>query len=140
MGLSKNGRQSTAPRGDHKPTGAVKPSDINRPKGGGTKDFFSGELLYRPGIRRYYPFILYCCLLVIVYMGYTFNAQRTLREEISSRLRLQQLRSEALLLSSKRLDAVRYINLEEEIKSRKIELRQNNIPPVVIRKDERPER
>lgn len=138
--LSKNGRQSTAPRDDRKPMGAVKPSTVGHPRKNRTSDFFSGDVLSRPGVRRYYPFMLYCCLLVIIYIGFVYAYQRAQREEVSCRLRLQQLRSESLLYSSERLDVVRYINLEEEIEKRNIDIRQWNTAPVVIRKDEEQER
>lgn len=128
--MSQNGRQSTAP--DVKPIGAVAPDRGNRTSRG----IFSGDVLYSQTIRRHYPFALYCCLLIILYMGYIFNCQRTQREEIASRIELQKVRSRALLLSSERLEAVRHSNLTEEIQRRGLNLQQWNTPPVIIRRNE----
>ena len=128
--VSQNSRQRTAP--DVKPTGAVRPARTSNPSHG----IFSGDVLYRESVRRHYPFALYCCLLIILYMGYVFTCQRAQREEISSRIELQKVRSRALLISSEKLEAVRHNNLVEEIKRRGLPLKQWNTPPQIIRKDD----
>ena len=129
---SKNGRQTTAPRRDEKPVGAVKPSAINEAGRRSSKSIFSGDVLYNESVRRHYPFMLYCCLLILLYMGYIFTCQRTQREEISCRIELQRERSKALLLSSERLEATRHGNITEEIKRRGLNLKEWNTPPTVI--------
>lgn len=133
---SKNGRQSTAPRKDEKPVGAVKPSAINESGRRSSKSIFSGDVLYSKSVRRHYPFMLYCCLLILLYMGYVFTCQRAQREEITCRIELQRTRSKALLYSSERLRATRYNNLTEEIEKRGIEIKQWNNPPQVIKRIE----
>ncbi len=134
--LSKNGRQSTAPRKDEKPVGAVRPSAINESGRRSSKSIFSGDVLYSKSVRRHYPFMLYCCLLILLYMGYVFNCQRVQREEITCRIELQRTRSKALLYSSERLGATRYNNIVEEIEKRKIGIKQWNEPPKVIKRVE----
>lgn len=134
---SKNGRQATAPRRDEKPTGKVKPSEINASQKRTSKSIFSGDVLYNESIRRHYPFMLYCCLLILLYMGFIFTCQRTQREEIACRIELQRERSKALLYSSERLDATRHGNITEEIKRRGLNLKEWNTPPMVITKQER---
>lgn len=135
--LSKNGRQATAPRKkDEKPTGAVKPSAINEMSKRSSKSIFSGDVLYSKSVRHHYPFMLYCCLLVLLYMGYVFTCHRTQREEISCRIELQEKRAKALVYSSERLSATRYNNLSKEIERRGIKIKQWNTPPQVIKKEE----
>lgn len=131
----KNGRQSTEPLSDHKPMGAVKPSDITESRRKASRGFFSGDVLYRESVRRHYPFALYCCLLILLYMGYIFNCQRTQRQEITCRITLQRERSKALLLSSERLEASRHNNIIEEIERRGIDIRQWNEIPIIIRNE-----
>ena len=130
--VSKNGRQATAPRKDEKPMGAVKPSSIDEARRRSSKSIFSGDVLYNESVRRHYPFMLYCCLLILLYMGYVFTCQRTQREEIACRIELQRERSKALLYSSERLEATRHNNIVEEIKRRGLDLREWNTPPAVI--------
>ena len=131
--VSKNGRQATAPRKDEKPMGAVKPSRIDESRRRSSKSIFSGDVLYSESVRRHYPFALYCCLLILLYMGYVFTCQRMQREEISCRIELQRERSKALLYSTERLNATRYNNITEEIKARGIGIRQWNTPPTIIK-------
>lgn len=129
---SKNGRQATAPRRDEKPLGAVRPSKIDESKRRSSKSIFSGDVLYNESVRKHYPFMLYCCLLILLYMGYIFTCQRAQREEIACRIELQRERSKALLISSERLDATRYNNITKEIKRRGIKIQEWNTPAMVI--------
>ena len=133
---SKNGRQATAPRKDEKPTGAVTPSKINEAGKRSSNSIFSGDVLYSESVRRHYPFMLYFCLLILLYMGYIFTCQRTQREEIACRIELQKTQAKALLYSSERLQATRYNNITEEIAKRKIGIKQWNTPPKVIKRVE----
>lgn len=133
---SKNGRQATAPRKDEKPMGRVKPSAIDESRRRSSKSIFSGDVLYSKSVRRHYPFALYCCLLILLYMGYVFTFQRAQREEIACRIELQQKRSKALLYSSEKLQITRYNNIMEEIEKRGIGIKQWNTPPRVIKRIE----
>lgn len=129
--VSHNGRQSIAP--DVKPTGAV---GVKKERRHTSRGIFSGDVLYAERVRRHYPFILYCCALIIVYMGYTFTCQRAQREEIACRIELQRLRSKALLFSSERLEAVGYNEIIEQIEQRGIKIKPRKTPPTIIRKDD----
>lgn len=133
---SKNGRQAPAPRKDEKPMGSVKPSAIDESRRRSSKSIFSGDVLYSKSVRRHYPFALYCCLLILLYMGYVFTFQRAQREEIACRIELQQKRSKALLYSSEKLQITRYNNIMEEIEKRGIGVKQWNTPPKVIKRIE----
>lgn len=97
---------------------------------------FSGEVLYSDSVRRHYPFALYCCALVLIYMGFIFAGHRLQREEITCRIELQRLRSKSLILSTERLEAVSHDRLIEEIEKRGLKLKQHNTPPMVIGNNE----
>lgn len=129
---SKNGRQATAPRRDEKPLGAVRPSAVNEAKRRSSKSIFSGEVLLTAKVKKYYTFVLYCFLLMLLYMSYNFTCHRTQREEISCRIELQRVRSKALLISSERLDATRYNNITNEIKRRGIDIQAWSTPATKI--------
>ena len=116
--------------------GSVKPSAIDESRRRSSKSIFSGDVLYSKSVRRHYPFALYCCLLILLYMGYVFTFQRAQREEITCRIELQQKRSKALLYSSEKLRVTRYNNIMEEIEKRGIGVKQWNTPPKVIKKIE----
>lgn len=130
--VSVNGRQSTEPLRDVKPRGEVAPSVHDRSKKRSSTTFFSGEVLYNPTIRRHYPFAIYCCGLLLLYMGYLFACQRLQREEISCQLELQKLRSKSLLISTERHRATSHDNIIEEIERRGLDIKQWNTLPTVI--------
>ncbi len=132
--ISVNGRQSTEPLHDEKPRGEVAPSALDRSKKRSANTIFSGGVLYNPTIRRYYPFILYCCLLVLIYMGYFFAGQRLQREEITSQMELQKLRTRSLLMSTERHRATSHDNIIKDIERRNLKIKQWNIPPTTIHK------
>ena len=129
---SKNGRQATAPKRDEKPLGAVKPSKINEAKKRSSKRIISGEVLYSKSVKRHYPFMLYCTLLILLYMGFVFQGQRVQREEIECRIELQRRRARSLIYSSERIEATRHSNIQNEITKRGIKIKEWPTPPHVI--------
>ena len=133
--VSVNGRQSTEPLRDEKPRGEVAPSALDKEKKRkkhSPSNVFSGEVLYTPTIRRHYPFMLYCCVLILLYMGYHFSCQRLQREEISCQMELQRLRAKSLLISTERHRATSHDNIIKEIERRNLEIKQWNTPPTLI--------
>lgn len=126
-------KAATLPR-DEKPRGAVAPDKTHSEtkRKGGVKKVLSGDVLYNPSTARHYPFVLYCCLLILLYMGFVFNGQRTQREEIQCRIELQRLRARSLVFSSERIQATRHANIQTEIKKRNIDIQEWATPPHVI--------
>ena len=129
--ISVNGRQSTESLRDEKPRGDVAPSALNSSKRSSANKIFSGDALY--SVRRYYPFAIYCCALILLYMGYIFSCQRLQREEISCQIELQTLRAKSLLMSTERIKATSHDNLTKEIQRRSLELKQWNSLPAIIK-------
>ncbi|MBR3682506.1 MAG: hypothetical protein IKL67_03720 [Tidjanibacter sp.] len=130
---------ATTSASDIKPTGAVKPdakmAKSNRRKGA-VKGVLSGEVLVSSPAKKHYIFALYCCLLIILYMGYVFSSQRLQREQIECRIELQKTRAKSLLYSSEKISASRHSNITSEVEKRGIEIKEWPTPPQVIGKDE----
>jgi hypothetical protein len=110
--------------------------DGGQKKSGSKGGILSGNVLYSDSVRRHYPFAIYCCVLILIYMGFIFAGHRIQREEITCRIELQRLRSKSLILSTERLDAVSHDRLIEEIERRGLKLKQHNTPPMVIGNNE----
>lgn len=122
---------------DVKPTGAVKPMAADKPRRkGAVKDVLSGDVLVSSPAKKHYTFILYLCLLIILYMGYHFSGHRLQREHIECRIELQKARAKSLLYSSEKINASRHSNITNEIKKRGINIQEWPTPPQVIGKDE----
>lgn len=137
MGL--NGRQRPASERDDRAKRVLKrlnstPKRSRAPQKSASSGLFSGDVLYSAKVRRHYPFVLYVCLVVLLYMSFRFAGHSIQREEINCRIELQHLRSKALLISTQRLEAVSHDNLIEEIEKRGLNLKQHNTPPTVIGK------
>ena len=129
--------ESPLPR-DEKPRGVVAPdaSQQEAKRDGAVRKVLSGDVLYNPRTARYYPFMLYCTLLILLYMGFVFQGQRVQREEIECRIELQKARAKSLLYSSEKINASRHSNITNEIKKRGINIQEWPTPPQVIGKDE----
>lgn len=44
------------------------------------QQILSGSILTRPGVRRYYPFLLFIAALALIWIAITYSAMQTLRE------------------------------------------------------------
>jgi len=133
--------EQTAPEiKDEKPVGRVQPDKGEaKARQNGVGKVLSGNVLSDSRLSRHYPFILYCCLLVLSYMGYIFACQRTQRAEVEQRITLQQKRAKALLYSSERIEATRHGNILGEIERRGINVKEWPTPPRIIKNEtERP--
>ena len=130
--------ESPLPR-DEKPRGAVAPSPAHKeekPKGA-VRKVLSGDVLYNPRTARYYPFLLYCTLLILLYMGFVFQGQRVQREEIECRIELQRIRARSLIYSSERIEATRHSNIQNEITKRGIKIKEWPTPPHIITNEQK---
>ena len=96
--------------------------------------FAAGDYLYGRRVRKYYPLLLYCCLLILIYIAYVFYYQRTQRLEIAQKIALQEERSRALVYQSLRMNASRHSTITEEIEKRGIDLQDSPVPPKTIKK------
>ena len=133
------GRTQDEPARDIKPTGVVKPDAKmakSKRRKGAVKGVLSGEVLVSAPAKKHYTFALYCCLLIILYMGYVFSSQRLQREQIECRIELQKRRAKSLLYSSEKISASRHSNITSEVEKRGINIKEWPTPPQVIGKDE----
>ena len=133
------GRTQDEPASDIKPTGVVKPDAKmakSKRRKGAVKGVLSGEVLVSSPAKKHYTFALYCCLLIILYMGYVFSSQRLQREQIECRIELQKRRAKSLLYSSEKISASRHSNITSEVEKRGINIKEWPTPPQVIGKDE----
>lgn len=128
------------PRPDRKPRGEVSAAAT----GGGTRKrrwsfgrwmrkLISGGILVGARMRRHYPFLLFCCLLVLVYMGYKFDCHSVQRDELRLRIECDRLRARSLIFSSERIERTRHRNITTEVESRGLKIREWPTPPSVIR-------
>lgn len=115
---------------DEKPIGKVpKKTSPKSP----VKTAISGEFFINSKLRKWYPTLLYCILLMFLYIGYNFNFRRLQRLEIRQRIELDNERSRAMVYSSMRMNAARHSKISEEINRRNINIKESSVPPKAIK-------
>jgi hypothetical protein len=97
------------------------------PKKGVVAPIITGEVLL--WLHRWYPLIIYCCLLVFIYILQHFNYQRTQSEEIASRLELNKERSRSIIFASMRMNNSRPSYIREQVQKRGLKLIESTEPP-----------
>ncbi len=105
----------------------VRGKNSGRPKKGVVAPIITGEVLL--WLRRWYPLIIYCCLLIFIYILQHFNYQRTQREEIAARLELNRERSRSIIFASIRMNNSRPSYIREQVQKRGIKLIESTEPP-----------
>lgn len=115
---------------DYKPSGEINGggTETKKRKASAVRRVISGDILQSSKLQRHYPFILYCCLLIVLYMTFVFDYQRTERNKIERKIELQQVRAKALIYSSKKLDISRYSFICNEIQKRGLDIKESEEP------------
>lgn len=97
------------------------------------RDVITGDFMGSSKFRRWYPFALYCTLLVFLYIGHNFNFQRLQRLEIQQRMHTNEERSRSMVFSSIRMNASRHSHIIEELERRGLPLEESTVPPKEVR-------
>lgn len=127
----------TGPEADQKPVGrsTVRQKEDKSKVARNVSDVITGDILTNQRLRRWYPLILWCILLVFVYIGVHFKYQRLQRIEIQERILLNEERSRAVIFSSMRMNASRHSRIVDEVQRRGLPLEESTVPPKIIEKD-----
>lgn len=118
------------PYRDEKPIGKV-PKKI-QPKTT-VQNAISGEFFANSKLKKYYPKIIYCVILMFVFIGYNFHFRYLQRREIQTRIERDNERSRSMVYSSMRLNASRPSRIYEEVARRNLNLTVPSVPPKTIK-------
>lgn len=94
----------------------------------------SGNILTRAEVRRYYPYIFFMALLMLLYIANGYHIQTLHRRYDRLNDQVKELRSRSLTLSSIRMSATRQSEIVREVERRGIPLHESLEPPKVIEK------
>lgn len=117
---------------DEKPLGKIGLPQQRQPKSKAARtarDIVTGDILESSRLRGKYPIVIFCIILVFLYIGHNFNFQRLQRLEIQQKMELNNERSRSMVFSSMRLNASRHSRIIEEIKDRGLQLEESMVPP-----------
>lgn len=134
MTMDKTDRNNISGNGyrDEKPLGKIGLPQPHQPKSKAARtarDIVTGDILENSKLRSRYPIVMYCIVLVFLYIGHNFNFQRLQRLEIQQKMELNNERSRSMVFSSMRLNTSRHSRITEEIKNRGLKLEESTIPP-----------
>ncbi len=94
----------------------------------------SGNILTRAEVRRYYPYIFFMAVLMLLYIANGYHIQKLHRRHDKLTEQIKELRSRSLTISSMRMVATRQSEIVKELNARGIPLREALTPPKVIEK------
>lgn len=130
--------KSSGARGDAAASGAgnepaATPPPRKRSKAAaGVNNVLTGDILSHKGLRRWYPFILYCVVLVFVYITHVFYIHRLETTRIREEIELNALRQKSLVYSADRMNATRQSRILEQVRQRGLGLQESLVPPKII--------
>jgi hypothetical protein len=106
---------------------------------GSLREVFDGTVLTRERVTRQMPFILFLTLLIIIYIGNRYHAEKVIRESIVLQAELRELRARAISTASE----LEFISTQSEVAKRASEqvpgLKEAENPPhkIVVKKKRR---
>jgi hypothetical protein len=99
---------------------------------GSVWDIFDGSLLTRDTVVRQLPFVLFITLLIILYIGNRYHAEKVIRETMQLQNELKELRARAISTASE----LEFISTQSEVakmvQHRSMGLEEAVDPPVKI--------
>lgn len=132
-GYSQSGRESSERAGS-----AAGDAEGVRPRGGKRRSLIggiiSGNILTREAVQRRYPYMLFVAALAILYIYNVFYMQQLYRRQARLTREVKELRTEAMALSSARMQATRQSSIVREVKARGLGLEESVTPVKVIEK------
>ena len=94
----------------------------------------SGNILSRAEVRKFYPYLLFVAILMLLYISNVFNMQQLHRRHDRLAAEVKELRAQAMTLSSMRMQATRQSTIVRELQAKGSDLREPLAPPKIIKK------
>jgi len=105
-------------------------------RGFSLKGLIDGSLLAGTILGKQLPFILFLVLLAIVYIGNRYHAEKVVRQVISIREEVKNLRAEQITTASELMNHSKPSTVEDMVKQRGLGLKHPTKPPykIVVKK------
>jgi len=108
------------------------PIDDGTKKDNPYRKYMGGEILANEKFIQQLPFIIYTCLLILLYMQNNFSAESVLRKTNALNKRISELRSESLATHSDLVVKTKRSEISFEIGKRGLEMNESLEPPFKI--------
>jgi hypothetical protein len=98
------------------------------------RDVLDGSLLTRENVISQLPFVLFLTLLLVIYIGNRYHAERVIRKTLTLQMELKELRAKSISTASE----LEYLSNQSQVarlvEQKKIGLKYSEEPPVKIDK------
>lgn len=99
---------------------------------GSLRDVFDGSLLTRATVVKQLPFVLFVTLLIIIYIGNRYHAEKVIRQTLVIQTELKELRARAISTASELEFISRQTEVSRLVEQRKLGLKEATEPPYKI--------
>jgi hypothetical protein len=98
------------------------------------RDVLDGSLLTRENVIKQLPFVLFLTLLLVIYIGNRYHAERVIRRTLNLQTELKELRARSISTASE----LEYLSNQSQVarlvEQKDLGLRYSEKPPVKINK------
>lgn len=93
-------------------------------------EFMGGEFLSKENVIRRLPFMFFVVLLVLMYIGYGYYVERTVKELYELEVELKELKSEYISVKSRLVEFSKQSQVAQKVKP--LGLNESVVPPFKI--------
>jgi hypothetical protein len=96
------------------------------------KDVLDGSLLTRENVVSQLPFVLFLTLLLVIYIGNRYHAERVIRQSLKLQTELKELRAKAISTASELEYMSNQSQVSRLVEQKNIGLKYSDKPPIKI--------
>lgn len=99
------------------------------------KNVIAGEVISSMKIEKHIFYILFIVFLVIIYIGNGYQAYTASSENARLEREIKELRAEFVSSQAKLIEKMKFVNIQEEIKNKGLNLKELKQPPYTVSAD-----
>lgn len=96
------------------------------------RGLIDGSLLTREAVIKQLPYIIFLTLLVLIYIGNRYHAEKVVRKTVELQNEVRELRSEAITTSAELMFISKQSEVSKLVKRKNLELEELEKPPKII--------
>lgn len=102
-------------------------------KGASLREFLDGTVITRKNVVKQLPFLVFLCLIGIVYIGNRYHAEKVVRDITKMQEEVKNLRAEEITTASELMKISRQSEVIKLIKEKELGLEESTEPPAKIK-------
>ena len=96
------------------------------------RGLIDGSLLTREAVIKQLPYIIFLTLLILIYIGNRYHAEKVVRKTVELQNEVRELRSEAITTSAELMFISKQSEVTKLVKRKNLELEELEKPPKII--------